>query len=139
MKFLTTLIFIEHLWWLLLEISSFLGMLYEKDVLKNIKLIDTRKKTSSGGALSKDVFKSFAKFTEKYLCGNLFFKLQTGNLKLSETVNGDVQENKMFLKILQISQESLFIKVAALRACNFIKKASDTGAFLGPLSCKQLF
>ena len=90
-KFLRTLIFIEHLWWLLLEMSSFLGMLYERDVLKNIKFIDTRKKTSSGGVLSKDVFKSFAKFTEKYLCGNLFFKLQTGNLKLSETVNGDVQ------------------------------------------------
>ena len=90
-KFLRTLIFIEHLWWLLLEISSFSGMLYERDVLKNIKFIDTLKKTSSGGVLSKDVFKSFAKFTEKYLCGNLFFKLQTGNLKLSETVTGDVQ------------------------------------------------
>ena len=90
-KFLRTLIFIEHLWWLLLEISSFSGMLYERDVLKNIKFIDTRKKTSSGGVLSKDVFKSFAKSTEKYLCGNLFFNLQTGNLKLSETVTGDVQ------------------------------------------------
>ena len=66
-------------------------MLYERDVLANIKFIDTHEKTSSGGALSKDVFKCFAKFTEKYLCGNLFFKLQTGNLKLSETVNGDVQ------------------------------------------------
>ena len=62
-----------------------------KDVLKNIKFIDTRKKTSSGGVLSKDVFENFAKFTEKYLCGSLFFKLHTGNLKLSETVNGDVQ------------------------------------------------
>ena len=110
-----------------------------KDVLKNIKFIDKLMKTSSGGVLSKDVFKSFAKFTEKYLCGNLFFKLQTGNLKLSETVNQDVQQNKMFLKILQISQGSLFIKVAALRVCNFIKKASDTGAFLGLLYCKQLF
>ena len=60
-----------------------------KDVLKNIKFIGTRKNTSSG-VLSKDVFESFAKFTEKYLCGKLFFKLQTGNLNLSETVNGDV-------------------------------------------------
>ena len=48
-------------------------------------------KTSSEGVLSKDVLKSFAKSTEKYLCGNLFFKLQTGNLKVSETVTGDVQ------------------------------------------------
>ena len=62
-----------------------------KDVLKNIKFIDKLMKTSSGGVLSKDVLKSFAKSTEKYLCGNLFFKLQTGNLKLSETVTVDVQ------------------------------------------------
>ena len=48
-------------------------------------------KTSSGGVLSKDFLKSFAKSTEKYLCGNFFFKLQTGNLKLSQTVTGDVQ------------------------------------------------
>ena len=110
-----------------------------KDVLKNIKFIDKLMKTSSGGVLSKDVLKSFAKSTEKYLCGNLFFKVQTGNLKLSETVTGDVQWLKMFLKNSHFSQESLFIKVAALRACNFIKKASDTGACLGPLSCEQLF
>ena len=90
-KFLRTLIFIEHLWWLLLEISSFSGMLYERDVLKNIKFIDALKKTSSGGVLSKDVFKSFAKSKEKYLCDNLFFKFQTGNLTLSETITGDVQ------------------------------------------------
>ena len=87
-KFLRTLIFIEHLWWLL---SSFSGMLYERDVLKNIKFIDALKKTSSGGVLSKDVFKSFAKSKEKYLCDNLFFKFQTGNLTLSETITGDVQ------------------------------------------------
>ena len=62
-----------------------------KDVLKNTKFIDKLMKTSSGGVLSKDVLKSFAKSTEKYLCGNLLFKLQTGNLKLSETVTGDVQ------------------------------------------------
>ena len=62
-----------------------------KDVLKNIKFIDKLMKTSSGGVLSKDVLKSFAKSTEKYLCGNLFFKMQTGNLKLSETITGDVQ------------------------------------------------
>ena len=62
-----------------------------KDVLKNIKFIDKLMKMSSGGVLSKDVLKRFAKSTEKYLCGNLFFKWQTGNLKLSETVTGNVQ------------------------------------------------
>ena len=50
-KFLRTLTFIEHLWWLLLEISSFSGMHYERDVPKNIKFIDSLKKTSSGGVL----------------------------------------------------------------------------------------
>ena len=46
-----------------------------KRCLKKLKFIDTLKKTPSGGVLSKDVFKSFAKFTEKYFWGNLFFKL----------------------------------------------------------------
>ena len=62
-----------------------------EDVLKNTKFIDKLMKTSSGGVLSKYVLKSFAKATEKYLFGNLFFKLQTGNLELSETITGDVQ------------------------------------------------
>ena len=56
--------------------------------------------------------------------------LQAGNLKLSETATEDVQKNKVFLKIFQISQESLFNKAAVLRTCNFIKKASDTSPFL---------
>ena len=90
-KFLRTLTFIEHLWWLLLEISSFSGMLYERDVLKNIKFIDTLKKTSSGGVLSKDFLKVLQNPQKNIFCRNLFFKLQTENLKLSETVIGDVQ------------------------------------------------
>ena len=53
-----------------------------KDVLKNMQFIDKLMKTSSGGVLSKNVLK---------FCGDLFFKLQTGNLKRSETVTGDVQ------------------------------------------------
>ena len=57
-------------------------------------------------------------------------KLQAGNLELSEAATGDVQQNKVFLKISQVSQESLFNKVAVLSAFNFIKKDSDTGAFL---------
>ena len=63
--------------------------------------------------------------------GILFFiKLQAGNLKLSEAATGDVQQNKVSLKISQISQESSFNKVAVLRAFNSIKRDSDTGAFL---------
>ena len=89
-KFLGTIIFIEHLWWLLLEISSFSEMPYERCSEKH-KFIYKLMKTSSGGVLLKDALKGFAKSTGKYLCGNLFLKLQTGNLKLSETVTGDVQ------------------------------------------------
>ena len=43
-------------------------------------------------------------------------------MKLSKAATGDVQQNKVFLKILQVSEESLFNKVAVLRACNVIKK-----------------
>ena len=57
-------------------------------------------------------------------------KLQAGNLKLSEAATGDVHYNKVFLKIWQISQESLFNKAAVLRACNFIKNDSNTDVFL---------
>ena len=99
-------------------------MPHERDVLKNfLKFTDKLKKKSSGGVLSKDVLKIFTKFTEKHLYRNLFFNLQTGNPKLSETATEDVQYNKVFLKISQISEESLFNKVAVLRACSFIKKS----------------
>ena len=56
--------------------------------------------------------------------------MEAGNLKLSETATGDVQWNKVFLEILQISQESLFNNVTVLRDCNFIKKVSKV------LSCE---
>ena len=62
-----------------------------KDVLENTKFIDKLKKKSRGGVLSQDVMKILAKFTNKYLCGNLFLKLQAGNLKLPETATGNVQ------------------------------------------------
>ena len=61
---------------------------------------------------------------------SFLIKLQAGNLKLSEAATGDVQQNKVSLKISQISQESSFNKVAVLRAFNSIKRDSDTGAFL---------
>ena len=82
-------------------------MLYERGVLKNFPTFtDKLKKQSSGGVLSKDVLKNFAKLIEKYLCRNLFFNkvLQARNLKLSEATNGYVQQNKVFLKKQLISR-----------------------------------
>ena len=131
------------------ETSSFPEMLYKRGDLKNFsKFRDEHKKQSSGGVLSKDVVKNFAKFTDKHLCRSLFLmKLQAGNLKLSEAATGDVLWKKVFLKrCTDVSEqpfidplqnrcswiihklhrkkpvlESLFNKVAVLRACNFIK------------------
>ena len=96
-----------------------------KDALKLFsKFSDKRKKQSSGGVLSKDVFK---KFTEKnYFSGVSFLtKLQAGRL---QTLNWQKQPleivfktlKMVFLKILKISQkkpvlESLFNKVGVLR------------------------
>ena len=56
---------------------------------------------------------------------SFLIKVQAGKLKLSEAATEHV-----FLKILQFSQESLFDKFAVLRACSFIKKDYDIGAFL---------
>ena len=61
---------------------------------------------------------------------SFLIKLQGRNRKLSEAAAGDVQWNKVFLKISQVSQECLSKKVAVLGACNFIKKDSNTGVFL---------
>ena len=56
------------------EISGFSEVLYVRDFLKKLsEFTDKLKKQSSGSALSKDVLRNFAKFTEKHLCGNLFF------------------------------------------------------------------
>ena len=47
---------------LLHEISSFPEVLYERDDLNNFsKFTDKHKKQSSGGVLSRDVLKNFAK------------------------------------------------------------------------------
>ena len=103
-------------------------MLYKEDVLKNIlNFTDKLKKQSSKGVLSKDFLKTFQN-SQKNIFARISFviKLQAANslfgnsLKLSETATGVVQYNKVFLKVSQISQESLFNKVAVLRACNFI-------------------
>ena len=48
------------------EMNSFPEVLYKRGVLKNLlKFSDKHKRQSSGGVLSKDVLKNFAKFTEK--------------------------------------------------------------------------
>ena len=75
------------------EISSFSEVSYKRDALRNFsKFLDKLKKQSSGSALSKDVLRNVAKFSENIFAGISFLiKLQGGNLKLSETATGDVQ------------------------------------------------
>ena len=51
------------------EISSFPEVVCSRSDLNNFShFTGKHKKQSSGGALSKDNLKSFAKFTEKHLC-----------------------------------------------------------------------
>ena len=74
------------------EISSLPEVLNKRCYLKNFsRFTEEHKKQPSGGVLSKDVLKHFAKFEEKPFCWSLFLtNLQAGNLKLSETATGDV-------------------------------------------------
>ena len=61
------------------RISSFPDVLYKGGDLKNFsKFTDKRKKLPSGGVLSKDFLKNFAKSTEKHLCRSLFFNKVAG-------------------------------------------------------------
>ena len=47
------------------EMNSFPEVLYKRGVLKNLsKFSEKHKRQSSGGVLSKDVLKNFAKFAE---------------------------------------------------------------------------
>ena len=104
-------------------------MLYERGVLKNFSEVTYKlTKESSGDVQSKDVLKNFEKLTEKHLCRNLFFNEVAGwKCETMRSSNWRCSVKKGFLKISQISQESLFNKeVAASRACNFIKKDSNT-------------
>ena len=67
--------------------------------MKNyLKVTDKHKMQSSAGALSKNVFKNFAKFTEKKSLLESG-KLQAGNLKLSEAATGDLLLKKDTHKI----------------------------------------
>ena len=63
--------------------------------------------------------------SQKNIFTGIYFliKLQAENLKLPEAATKDVQWNKVFFKISQISQESIFNKVAILRAATLLKKA----------------
>ena len=61
------------------KISSFLEVFYKRGDLKNFsRFTDKHFKQSSAGVLSKDILKSFAKFTEKRLCWSLFFSKVAG-------------------------------------------------------------
>ena len=73
------------------------------------------------------IFLKILQNSQKNIFAGISFliKVQVGNLKLAEAATED-----LFLKILHFSQESLFVKFAVLRACSFIKKDSDIGAFL---------
>ena len=56
------------------KISSFPEVLYKRGDLKNFSIFtDKHFKQSSAGVLSKDVLKSFAKFTENPLFWSIFF------------------------------------------------------------------
>ena len=77
------------------KISSFPEVLCKRGVLKNLsKFSDNHKKHASGSVLSKDVLKNIAKFTEKYICQNLFLNK---SCRL-ETLNCQKQPLKMVCK-----------------------------------------
>ena len=83
-----------------------------RGVLKNLSKFSAKhKEQSSGGVLSKDVLK---KFTKKNIFARVSFstKLQAGNLNSAEAAAGDSLQNKVFLKILQISLEKIWVEVS---------------------------
>ena len=69
-------------------------MLLKRSVIKNVsKFTDKNKKLSSGGVLSKEkMFLKILQNSQKNIFSGVSFliKLQTGNLKPSETATGDV-------------------------------------------------
>ena len=75
----------------------------------------SHKKHSSGGVLSKGkMFLKVLQNSHKNIFSGVSFliKLQAGNLKPSETTAGDVLQNKVLLKISQISQEITSVGVS---------------------------
>ena len=79
---------------LVVEIFSFLEVLYKRIVLKNFsKFTDKHKRQSSGGTLSKEkmFLKALGNSQKNIFAGVSFLKkLQTANPKLSEAATGDV-------------------------------------------------
>ena len=71
-------------------------MLYKRGVLKNFsKFSDKHKEQSSGGVLSKDVLKNFAKVTEKNILAgvSVLTKLQAEKVKPAEAATGIILKN----------------------------------------------
>ena len=91
-------------------------VLYKRSVLKNFsKFTDKRKKQSSGGVLSKEkVFLKILRNPQKNVFAGVSFliTLQAENLKLSEAATRDVLQNKVLLKISQISQKITCVAVS---------------------------
>ena len=79
---------------LVVEIFSFLEVLYKRIVLKNFsKFTDKHKRQSSGGTLSKEkmFLKALVNSQKNIFAGVSFLKkLQAANPKLSEAATGDV-------------------------------------------------
>ena len=65
---------------------------------------------------------------KKILAGvSLLAKSLAGNLKLAEAATGDSLQNKVFLKILQISQEKTCVETQAqVHSCEFCKLFKNT-------------
>ena len=126
--------------------------------LKNFSKLQVNTKGSHPEVFCKKMFLKILQISHKNVFAGVPFliKLQAGNLKLSDAATGNVLLKKVLLKkrtgvsepavhtfstqnrcfgiIHKIHSkipvlESLFNKVAVLRACNFIKEDSNTGAF----------
>ena len=87
----------SFLLYLVVEIFSFLEVLYKRIVLKNFskfsKFTDKHKRQSSGGTLSKEkmFLKALGNSQKNIFVGVSFLKqLQAANPKLSEAATGDV-------------------------------------------------
>ena len=126
--------------------------------LKNFSILQVNTRSSHPELFCKKMFVKILQISQKNVFAGVPFlrKLQAGNLKLLEAATGNVLLKKVFFKrrsgvsepavhtsstynrcfwrIHKIHSkirvlESLFNQVAVLRACNFIKEDSNTGAF----------
>ena len=111
----------KHLWnslllYLVVEILQLVHeiVLCKRGSLKNFsKFSDKHKEQWSGGVQSKDVLKTLKIHRKNVFAGVSFLtKLQARNLKPVEAAAGDSLENKLFLKIFQISLEKICVPVS---------------------------